>query len=98
MDALRKVRLLADPSSACDEIDRLEALVVLQRHERDREAARAKFLGDYLARIHGYLYPPVMTVDDRTYAFQPPNPHEYMQKLSDAIRAIPDQIVAANRG
>lgn len=78
----------------------LEFALRVVANERDREAARAKFLGDYLARIHGYLYPPLMTVEGRTYAFHPPNPHEYMQKLSDAIRAIPDQIVvaAANRG
>lgn len=76
----------------------LELALQIAKIERDREVARAKFFVDYLARIHGILYPPVMVVEGKSFYFNPPNPHEYMQKLSDAIRAIPDQIVAANRG
>jgi len=46
-----------------------------------------------LAGIHGLLYPaPRKLEDGRVFVFRPPNPHEYLQALSDRIRALPDEL------
>ena len=48
-----------------------------------------------LTGIRNLLYPaPVTTQDGRTMVFRPGNSHEFMQALSDRIRALPDEMSA----
>jgi hypothetical protein len=65
------------------------------RHERDHARAQLDNAVKLLTGIHNLLYPaPVTTPDGRTMVFRPGNPHEFMQSLSDRIRALPDEMVA----
>ncbi len=49
-----------------------------------------------LSGIHALLYPAPRTLPDgRTMVFRPENPHEFMQELSDRIRALPDEMTKA---
>lgn len=46
-----------------------------------------------LTAIYSLLYPPrQMLLDGRELAFKPQNANDWMQRLSDRIRAIPNQI------
>ncbi len=41
------------------------------------------------------MYPNAVKMEDgRVMVFRPGNPHEYLQALSDRIRALPDEIAA----
>ena len=65
------------------------------RHERDHARARLDNAVKLLSGIYSLLYPaPVTTPDGRTMVLRPENPHEFMQALSDRIRALPDEMVA----
>lgn len=69
------------------------------RHERDHARAQLDNAVKLLANIHNLLYPkPVTTPDGRTMVFRPENPHEFMQALSDRIRALPDEMAARGIG
>lgn len=58
------------------------------RHERDHARAQLDNAVKLLTIIHNLLYPaPVTTPDGRAMVFRPENPHEFMQALSDRIRA-----------
>ena len=64
--------------------------------ERDHARAQFQYAVHLLTGIHSLLYPaPVTTPDGRTMVFRPENPHEFMQALSDRIRALPDELAAA---
>lgn len=67
---------------------------VLQ-HERDHARAQFESAVRLLTGIHSLLYPaPVKMDDGRTMVFRPENAHEFMQALSDRIRAMPDELAA----
>jgi hypothetical protein len=49
-----------------------------------------------LSGIHALLYPAPLTLANGSQAvFRPGNPHEFMQELSDRIRALPDEMAKA---
>jgi hypothetical protein len=64
----------------------------VHRAERDHARARLDRALRILSDIHAYLYPRLVEHDGKTYAFNAPNVHEMMQRLSDRVRAIPDEI------
>ena len=65
------------------------------RHELDHARARLDNAVKMLAGIHNLLYPPHVTMPDgRAMVFRPESPHEFMQALSDRIRALPDEMAA----
>ena len=65
------------------------------RHERDHARAQLDSAVKLLTGIHNLLYPAqVTTQDGRTMVFRPGNSHEFMQALSDRIRALPDEMSA----
>jgi hypothetical protein len=69
-------------------IDQLEAVL---SHERAKNERLVKFL----AGIHALLYPPMQIVEGGQVAsFRPVGVdlHDWIQQLSDRIRAIPDEI------
>ena len=73
----------------------------LQRHcevlqaERDQARARVDSAVKLLMGVHSCMYPPaVMMADGRLMVFRPGNPHEYLQCLSDRIRALPEEMMA----
>jgi len=69
--------------------DRYDAI----RDERDHNAAGRDHAIKILSRIHMVIYPMLTKLEKgTTLAFRPPNPHEYIQAISDRIRAIPDEI------
>lgn len=70
------------------------------RHERDHTRARLDIAVKHLAAIHMRLYPePFVHKETGTeYRFNPPNPHLYLQELSDQIRSIPDTLEASRKG
>jgi hypothetical protein len=70
--------------------------------ERDVALARVDRAGKILMAIHALLYPPLVTAaSGLTYRFKMPDgpdgPHDLLQKLSDRIRAIPDELDAARK-
>lgn len=73
--------------------ERLERENEVLRLERDH--SRRQFMAgvELLCGIHNLLYPEPVTRDDGvTFVFRPQNPHEFMQGLSDRIRALPNEI------
>lgn len=69
------------------------------RAERDHARACRDNGVKILSGIHSMLCPkPFATPDGRTMVFRPknPDPHEVLQELSDRIRAIPDEMLAAD--
>lgn len=73
----------------------------IQRVTDERDHARACLDNGVkiLTGIHFLLYPkPINTPDGRTMVFRPknPDPHEVLQELSERIRAIPDDMLAAD--
>lgn len=70
---------------------RIEALTA----ERDAARASVQKAVKLLVGIHELLYPPPLkTEDGRTLVFRPddPDPHEVLQKLSDRIRALDEEV------
>ena len=65
--------------------------------ERDHARACYERTVLILTGIHAMLYPPRFTDNDgRTWQFKSPLAEAQMQELSDRIRAIPDEIAAAD--
>jgi hypothetical protein len=65
--------------------------------EQQRDHARACYgrAVKLLISIHSLMYPPPTTLPDgRTMVFRPidPDPHTILQKLSDRIRALPEEL------
>lgn len=80
---------------AGQQIDQLQRENTVLRGERDQARASLERAVRLLEGIHGVLYPPLVKLDDgRTMAFRPENAHEFMQTLSDRIRALPDEMEA----
>lgn len=71
----------------------LDRMLEIAYAERDAARASRDRAVRLLAGIHGLLYPaPRKLEDGRVFVFRPPNPHEYLQALSDRIRELPDEI------
>ncbi len=65
--------------------------------ERDHARACYERTVRILSGIHAVINPPRVTLaDGRTVEFRSPMVHEQLQTLSDRIRAIPDEIAAAD--
>lgn len=80
---------------AGQQIEQLQRQCEILRAERDHARARVDNAVKLLASIHSCMYPmAVKAGDGRLMVFRPENPHEYMQALSDRIRAIPDEMEA----
>jgi hypothetical protein len=76
---------------AIAEIGRAESEIL--RYERDMARARFDRCVKILARIHAVINPPQLQLDDgRVMRFVNPLANDVLQKLSDQIRAIPDEI------
>jgi len=72
---------------------RLERENEVLRIERDHSRRQFSASVELLCGIHHLLYPAPATRDDGvTFVFRPQNPHEFMQELSDRIRALPNEI------
>jgi hypothetical protein len=67
------------------------------RLERDTARRHVEMLVKILVGINQLLYPPVMRMPDVMMRFhlETKDVNVYMQELSDRIRAIPDEIQAA---
>lgn len=73
-------------------ITQRDALLAERDHARDHFDRAVKLL----TSIHScIMYPSAVKLEDgRLMIFRPENPHEYLQALSDRIRALPDEIAA----
>lgn len=65
------------------------------RSERDAARAQRDKTMQILVGIHRLLYPPRVEHDGKTFVFQQDDANDWMQRVSDAIRAIPEQIAEA---
>ena len=76
--------------------ERLALLEVnILRAERDAARYRLDRLSKVLSEIYSLLYPPTqLTLDGQEFAFKSNNANDWMQCLSDRIRAIPNQLAA----
>lgn len=63
--------------------------------ERDGERIRSQALIEILSRIHGLLYPAVVEIAGESFQFTPKDPNAWAQRISDKIRQIPSEILAA---
>lgn len=61
-------------------------------YERDRAQAMYENAMRYLTSIYAFINPPFVTAGGKTYSFQNPDANETLQILSDAIRAIPEDL------
>lgn len=80
---------------AGQQIDQLQRENRVLRAERDQARARVDSAVKLLTSIHSCMYPNAVKMEDgRLMVFRPENPHEYLQALSDRIRALPDEMLA----
>ena len=80
---------------AGQQIGQLQRQCELLRAERDQARARVDSTVKLLTGIHSCMYPGAVKMEDgRLIVFRPENPHEYMQALSDRIRALPYEMAA----
>lgn len=80
---------------ARQESESLRKYAEIFRAERDHARAQFHNAARLISGIHMLLYPKPIKLDDgRTMVFRPENPHEFMQVLSDKIRALPDELAA----
>lgn len=78
-----------------EEVELLRRQCEVLRAERDHARARVNNAVALLTAIHSCMYPSAVKMEDgRFMVFRPENPHEYLQALSDRIRALPDELVA----
>lgn len=72
-----------------------QSTFIVNQYRLERDAAREQHqqLVKVLGEIYALLYPPTFQTDTGDVLhFNSPNPHVTLQRLSDAIRAIPDKI------
>jgi hypothetical protein len=81
-----------------DERMALRELDIL-RAERNAARARLDQVSKVLSEIYSLLYPPTwLTLDGQEFAFKSNNANDWMQCLSDRIRAIPSQLASDPAG
>lgn len=84
-----------DCERLADERDQLREQVKMLRCERDAARYKQERTVRILTGIHALLYPPRFTDSEgRMWQLKSPIVEEQMQKLSDKIRTIPDEIEA----
>lgn len=72
---------------------RLERRLEIKSIELENECRKNQRLIELLSAIHMRIYPQLTTDGDgKTYRFNAPNPHDYLQALADCIRAIPAEL------
>lgn len=75
------------------ETERMRVKVL--RAERNQARVHVDSAVKLLTGIYSCIYPPAVKLEDGCLmVFKPKNPHEYLQALSDHIRALPDEMVA----
>lgn len=80
---------------AGQQIEQLQRQIKVLRAERDQARARVDNAVKLLTGIHSCMYPSAVKMEDgRLMVFRPENPHEYLQALSDRIRALPAEMAA----
>lgn len=79
-----------------ERLKRCEFSCEVYRNERDHARMHYENTVKILMGIHNLLYPPTFKQGDKTSFFNSPHVHEQMQALSDAIRAIPDELAKAS--
>jgi HPt (histidine-containing phosphotransfer) domain-containing protein len=80
---------------AAAELRRLHRECEILSIERDHARIMYENAVKLLTSIHSCIYPNAVKMEDgRVMVFRPENPHEYLQALSDRIRALPDEIAA----
>jgi len=80
---------------AAAELRRLHRECEILSIERDHARIMYENAVKLLTSIHSCMYPNAVKMEDgRVMVFRPENPHEYLQALSDRIRALPDEIAA----
>lgn len=90
--------LYLHPAPAPEGMVKLQRSAEIYAAERDHARARYERTVRILIGIHALLYPPRFTDSDgRTRQFKSPFAEEQMQELSERIRAIPDEIAAAEK-
>lgn len=78
-------------------VDQQKRYIEIYAAERDHARACYDRVVRVLTGIHALLYPPRFSDNDgRTWQFKSPIAEEQMQALSDRIRALPDEIAAAD--
>ena len=84
-----------DADAVASELRRLHRECEMLSIERDHARIMYENAVKLLTSIHSCIYPNAVKMKDgRLMVFRPENPHEYMQALSDRIRALPDEIDA----
>lgn len=84
-----------DMKSIAAELRRLHRECEILSIERDHARIMYENAVKLLTSIHLCMYPNAVKMEDgRVMVFRPENPHEYLQALSDRIRALPDEIAA----
>ena len=97
MDFKTETQLQQELSDAWRLVDQYKRAAEIYAIERDQARASYDRTVRILTGIHALLYPPRFTDHDgRTWQFKSPIAEAQMQELSDRIRAIPDEIAAAD--
>ena len=97
MDFKTETQLLQEIADAWKLVDQNKRAAEIYAAERDHARACYDRTIRILTGIHALLYPPRFTDNDgRTWQFKSPIAEEKMQELSDRIRALPDEIAAAD--
>lgn len=97
MDFRTETQLRQEIDDAWRLVDQHKRAAEIYAAERDHARACYDRTVRILTGIHAMLYPPRFTDNDgRTWQFKSPLAEEQMQELSDRIRALPDEIAAAD--
>lgn len=88
-------RLNAEVVRLNSENDQHIGLLRAMRHELLEARAMYERAVEHLTRIFCFLNPPIVEAGDKRWAFKNPDANEALQALSDAIRAIPDDLRTA---
>ena len=97
MDFKTETQLRQEIADAWKLVDAYNRAGKIYAAERNHAKACYDRVVMLLTGIHALLYPPRFTDNDaRTWQFKSPLAEEQMQELSNRIRALPDEIAAAD--